>query len=147
MDELRWLTPEESGGQYELRIEPAESLEPADKPSWEVWCAKGNDNERYCMSLSPWEEWLALWVPHVLLDTMPEAEMVAHCIWDMTFYGFTQERIAENRAELDRRARAIDEGKAESIPMEQVMARLRAKFGWSEEPHGGGNKADATDAQ
>lgn len=140
MEELRRLMPDDSGGEYELHIEQTAPLEPDEKPFWEVWCSKRDDPERYGLDLSPWEEWLAIRVSQSLQDAMSAAEIAAHCIWDMTFYGFTQERIAETRAELDRRAREIDEGKAECIPMEQVMERLRAKFGLSNESHGGGNK-------
>ncbi len=37
---------------------------------------------------------LVLRVPQSLLDKMTAAEIVAHCVWEMTFYGFTQEKIA-----------------------------------------------------
>ena len=42
----------------------------------------------------------------------------------MTFYGFTQEKIAEFRAELERNVKEIDEGNAKLIPSEQVKAKL-----------------------
>lgn len=137
MVELRRLTPDQSGDEYELQIEPTGPVEPGEPLSWEVCCGKRDDSERYGFDLSPWEEWLALRIPQSLQDTMPAAEIVAHCIWEMTFYGFTQERIAETRAELDRRMCEIDEGKAELIPMEQVMDKLRAKFGASDDESGG----------
>ncbi len=38
-----------------------------------------------------------------------ETDIVAHCVWEMTFYGFTQEKIAETRAELERRIKEIAE--------------------------------------
>lgn len=137
MVELRRLTPDESGDEYELQIEPIGPFEPGEPSSWEVWCSKRDDSERYGLDLSPWEEWLAIRIPQSLRDTMPASEIVAHCIWEMTFYGFTQERVAETRAELDRRMCGIDEGRAEFIPMEQVMDKLRAKFGWSDDESGG----------
>ena len=146
MAELRRLTPDESGGEYELHIEPTTPVEPNEPSSWEVCCIKCDDPERYGLDLSPWQEWLAIRVPQSLQDAMPAAEIVAHCIWEMTFYGFTQERIAETRAELDRRMREIDEGKTEFIPMEQVMDKLRAKFGWSDDDSGdAGQKSGKND--
>jgi hypothetical protein len=60
----------------------------------------------------------AIAVPQSLLDRMSATDIVAHCVWDMTFYGVTQERIAEARAELDRRLKEIDEGEAVFIPWE-----------------------------
>ncbi len=52
--------------------------------------------------LEPWVKWLAIRVPDSLLEKMTPAEIVAHCVWEMTFYGFTQEKIAELRTELER---------------------------------------------
>ena len=123
--ELRRLTPDATGDSYELRIEVAAPLLPEDEPDWEVWCRKaGEPEERYGLSLAPWAEWLAVAVPTELRARMPAAEIAAHCIWDMTFHGWTQEQIAADRAELDRRVREIDEGTVEMIPWEEVKARL-----------------------
>jgi hypothetical protein len=127
--ELRRLTPQAAEGDYELHIERTEPASLSDEPVyWDVWCTKAGDSEHYGFDLSPWEEWLAVRVPAALEAAIPAPEIVAHCIWEMTFYGFTQERVAETRAELERRAREIDEGKVVAIPMEEVMARLREKF-------------------
>lgn len=123
--ELRRLAPDTSSGVHELHIEPAEPLLPEDAPGWDVWIRQADDpEETYSYSLSPWEEWLAVEVPDTLRARMPAAEIAAHCIWDMTFHGWTQEQIAAERAELDRRVREIDEGKVEMIPWEEVKARL-----------------------
>lgn len=128
LTELRRLTPQAADGDYELHIGRTEPGSPGDEPAWDVWCSKAGDSERYGLDLSPWEEWLAVRVPPALAAAMPAAEIVAHCVWEMTFYGFTQERVAENRAEIERRARDIDEGEVEGIPMEEVMTRLRERF-------------------
>ena len=128
LSQLRRPTPDSAASELGLHIELTSPIDPDEQPYWDVWCGKQNDPERYGLDLSRWEEWLAIRVPQSLLDAMPDAEILAHCIWDMTFYGFTQERIAETRAELDRRVKEIDEGKAELIPWEDVKERLRAKF-------------------
>lgn len=128
LTELRRLVPDAGGGAQELHIELTGPLLDGDEPGWEVWVSRKDDAERYGLSLSRWEEWLAVEVPEQLHAAMPAAEIAAHCIWDMTFHGWTQEQIAEDRADLDRRIREIDEGKAEMIPWEEVKARLREKF-------------------
>ena len=92
-------------------------------------CTKEGDLERYGLDLSRWEDWLAIRIPRSLLDRLPAAEIVAHCVWEMTFYGFTQEKVAAFRADLERRVREIDEGRAELIGWEEAKERLRAKFG------------------
>lgn len=137
LSQLRKLPPDSAASDFELHIDLTSSIEPNEPSYWDVCCTKQNDPERYGLDLSRWEEWLAVDVTQSLQDAMPAAEIVAHCIWEMTFYGFTQERIAETRAELDRRMREIDEGKTEFIPMEQVTDKLRAKLGWSDDDSGG----------
>jgi len=107
--ELRKLTPDSAGSQFKLHIELTPPIDPEEQPHWDVSCTKQNDLERCGLDLSPWEEWLAITVPQSLIDQMTETEVVAHCVWEITFYGFTQEKIAENRTELQLRITEIDE--------------------------------------
>ena len=107
--ELRKLTPDSAGSQFKLHIELTPPIDPEEQPYWDVSCTRQNDLERCGLDLSPWEECLAISVPQSLIDQMTETDIVAHCIWDMTFYGFTQEKIAETRTELELRITEIDE--------------------------------------
>ena len=132
--ELRRLAPDTSGGAHKLHIARDEPLLPEDAPGWDVWCRKADEpDERYSFSLSPWEQWLAVEVPEALRARMPATEIAAHCIWEMTFHGWTQEQTAAERAELDHRVREIDEGKVEMIPWEEVKARLGATIDEAQE--------------
>ena len=97
---LRKLTPNPAGSQYELSIELTPPIDPEEQPFWDVSCTKGGDPERCGLDLSPWEEWLTIRIPQSLLEKMTAAEIVAHCVWEMTFYGFTQEKINAFRTEL-----------------------------------------------
>ena len=109
LSELRKLTPDSAGCQYKLHIELTPPIDPEEQSHWDVSCTKQNDPERYGLDLSHWEEWLGISVPHSLIHQMTETDIVAHCVWEMTFYGFTQEKIAETRAELERRIKEIAE--------------------------------------
>ena len=40
-----------------------------------------------------WEKWLGLKVAPDTLEGFSKVEIVAHCIWEMTFLGLTQEDI------------------------------------------------------
>jgi hypothetical protein len=108
LGQLRKLAPDPAGSRYQLSIELTPSVDPKDKPFWDVSCIKEGDPDRCGLDLSPWEEWVALRVPQSLLDKMTAPEIVAHCVWEMTFYGFTQEKIAAFRAELESSAKEID---------------------------------------
>jgi hypothetical protein len=120
LTELRRLTPDASGAEYQLDIELLPPIDPDDEPYWDVCCRKEGYPERYGLDLSRWEEWLAVRVPRSLLAKMTAAEIVAHCLWEMTFYGFTQEKIAAFRAELESNVKEIDAGKPELVSWEQV---------------------------
>jgi hypothetical protein len=111
--ELRRLTPDPSGTEHQLHVELLPPTDIDDQPYWDVCCRKEGDPERYGFDLSPWAEWLAIQVPQSLLDKMTAAEIVAHCVWEMTFYGFTQEKIVEFRAEMERSVKEIDKGQPE----------------------------------
>jgi hypothetical protein len=100
LGQLRKLTPNLAGSPYRLGIELTSPIDLEEQPFWDVSCTKDGDPERCGLDLSPWEEWLAIRVPQSLLDKMTPAEIVAHCVWEMTFYGFTQEKIAAFRTEL-----------------------------------------------
>jgi hypothetical protein len=108
LGQLRKLAPDPASSRYQLSIELTPAVNPNDQPFWDVSCIKEGDPDSCGLDLSPWEEWLALRVPQLLLDKMTAAEIVAHCVWEMTFYGFTQEKIAAFRAELECSVKEID---------------------------------------
>lgn len=89
------------------------------------------------LSLRPWEEWLGMHIDADTLHQFAEPEIIAHCLWDMTFHGFTQAEISEERKELERRVAMLDAMTEEEkerylIPAEQVFEELRSEL---EEPH------------
>jgi hypothetical protein len=108
LGQLRKLAPDPAGSRYQLSIELRPPVNPEDQPFWDVSCIKEGDPDRRGLDLWPWEEWLALRVPQSLLDKMTATEIVAHSVWEMTFYGFTQEKIAAFRAELECSVKEID---------------------------------------
>lgn len=97
----------------------------------------GDREVAYSLSLHPWRCWLGMTVEPETLRAYSPAEVVAHCLWDMTFHGFSEAAIREVSDELDRRSAAIDamtpEERAEKlIPAEEVFASLRQKDGVDE---------------
>lgn len=59
---------------------------------------KDGDDTVYSLSLTPWAEWASMPVRVVGTD-MSEAQVVAHCLWEMTWHG-DEEQGAEFKAEL-----------------------------------------------
>jgi hypothetical protein len=52
------------------------------------------------LAFQPWEEWLSMEVDADTLTTYSEVKILAHCLWEMTWNGFTQEAIQNHREEL-----------------------------------------------
>ena len=51
------------------------------------------------LDFTPWNEWLGMDIDKDTLDGFSELEIIAHCLYEMTFVGFDEEDI---KAELDR---------------------------------------------
>ncbi len=62
-----------------------------------VYTQKGI-KQSYAIEYTPWSEWLGCEVDRKVLRKMPREEIVAHCMWEMTFAGFTQDKTPDNYA-------------------------------------------------
>jgi len=92
-------------------------------------CTQKGIKQSYCIEYRPWSEWLGCEVDRKVLKKMTKEEITAHCLWEMTFAGFTQERIRRKINMLKKRVKDYKEGKVQTIPYEEVMARLKEKIG------------------
>ena len=52
-----------------------------------------SDGQHYSLSLTPWAEWLGMEVSVETISNYGINEIVAYCLYDMTFYGFDEEQI------------------------------------------------------
>jgi hypothetical protein len=85
----------------------------------------------FAIELEPWSEWLGMAIDRETLAKYRAPEIVAHCLWEMTCFGFNEAAIDAQRGELQRRVDEIDamteeERKEKLIPAEQVFKRLDA---------------------
>lgn len=92
-------------------------------------CTRGGIKQPYGIEYTPWSEWLGCEVDRKVLKKMTKEKIAAHCLWEMTFAGFTQERIRRKINMLKKRVKDYKEGKVQTIPYEEVMARLKEKIG------------------
>ena len=49
----------------------------------------------YSMKASPWGDWLGLIISPETLEQFSYAEILAHCLYEMTWFGGTEEEVAE----------------------------------------------------
>jgi hypothetical protein len=89
-------------------------------------CSEGV-HQSYALEFASWAQWLGYEVEQATLKKMPKEEIVAHCLWEMTFIGFTQNKIRRRLAAMKKQVKDVEEGRVKTIPHEEVMALLEAK--------------------
>ena len=83
--------------EMQVVIEFAETKSVAEVPFFLAFGRKDPNDEGETLAFTPWDEWLGrdlVFEPPVWL---PYARTVAVCLYDMTHYGFSEERIKEER--------------------------------------------------
>lgn len=90
-------------------------------------CLKNNIQQSYALEYTPWSKWLGYEVAKNVLKKMAKEEIIAQCLWEMTFMGFTQNKIRRKLNSLKKRAKDIKDGKVKTIPFEEVMVCLKEK--------------------
>jgi hypothetical protein len=94
-----------------------DELDIAGEPVSETYIdVSGRDGEggMWGLCMTPWAEWLGMDVEIKGIDLTPE-QLVAHILYEMTFYGFEEEQVQGFAEELREQAAEVDELLA-SIP-------------------------------
>lgn len=92
-----------------------------------------NSEASFALEMVPWEEWLDMEIDSASQKDYSCSEILAHCLWEMTFFGFNQITIRNQKEELDRRVEELnnmteEEKKEKLIPMEQVLDEIETKL-------------------
>ncbi len=86
----------------------------------------------YALDFTPWNEWLGMDIDKDTLQTFSELEIIAHCLYEMTFIGFEEDEI---KAELDKIISAAEE--IENMTEKERQEKLKSwediKIEWDEE--------------
>ena len=60
-----------------------------------------SSSDIYSLTSTKWNEWLGMDISKNTLNDFNELEIVSHCIYEMTFYGFDEEEIQDQLRSLD----------------------------------------------
>lgn len=82
------------------------------------------DKECFALDLTPWSEWLGMKVNKKCLDYYGSAEFIAHCLYEMSFISFDENKIRETVKELQTIDEEIRNGTAKTYSMEEVFEEL-----------------------
>lgn len=58
------------------------------------------NGERWVASFTSWREWLGMNVTKDSLKEFKLHEIAAHCLWEMTYYGFSEVKIEESEKNM-----------------------------------------------
>ena len=64
----------------------------------------GNQEVSYGIEFVEWEEWRGMDIDPGSLLKYSVSDILAHCLWEMTFYGYTQDAIRKQAKQLKERA-------------------------------------------
>lgn len=72
-----------------------------DSDYFHVYGIRPGHDDSWSLMVCPFSEWLGFDVDEQVMVTMSEPEIVAHCLWEMTWIGFTDEQRSNYLAKLD----------------------------------------------
>lgn len=90
--------------------------------------------DSYAIEFVKWEKWLGMEVAPETLYNFNELEIIAHCLFEMTFCGYEQEEIQEqfdsiNRTVEDYKRMTDEEKEEKTISLEELKKRLDENSG------------------
>jgi len=113
-NQLKELTPEPSHDKFRLVVARVEdALEPGTF-IFDVFGIKHGDNDRYALELLPWREWLSFEVVEKCIEAYGAAAVVAHSIYELTFFGYDVSAVEANTK------KEIENGTAEFVSWDEV---------------------------
>lgn len=102
-DKLKKITPEKNTFEIVLQTINEEGGESYVHINATDLSSKSTDEFSGSRSLmgTPWSKWLFMPISKVSKENFTEIEIMAHCLWEMTFCGFNDESIQEFNDKLD----------------------------------------------
>lgn len=67
----------------------------------DVYGVKDGDDKRWSLVFSPWAEWLGMEVHEESTKAFSVNQITAYCLHEMTFFGFTEDKVNQQKLELD----------------------------------------------
>lgn len=96
---LMMMEPSES--EFRIRIERTPDILNPEYTYPDVFGVKEGDDKRWSMEFSPWAEWLGMVVCKETLEAFSVSQIVADCLYEMTFFGFTEDTISQEKQKLE----------------------------------------------
>ena len=96
--ELKTLNPEENLEQMIIHIQLVDN---GIDRYHDVSGFQPNHSQTYGLEFEKWEKWLGMGFTIDTIRNYTPIDILIHCLWEMTFFGYDQETIAKERAEIE----------------------------------------------
>ena len=60
----------------------------------------GSDTTSYGIEFNPWRDWVSSFITQKTLDTLDKEDIVAACLYEMTFFGFEEQRVQDEKNKI-----------------------------------------------
>jgi hypothetical protein len=102
-DQLMEMEPSANPSGILIRVECCADEEDGEQ-FYDVFGMQAGRLEQYALELVPWEDWLGFGLTLDTVERMSDPEIIAHCLYEMSFLSFDQNEIADIYDEMVRRA-------------------------------------------
>jgi hypothetical protein len=66
------------------------------------------NGKHYGIEFCNWEDWVSMFIQKETLDTLSKEDIVAGCLYEMTFFGFSEKRVQEENEKMQK---SVEEAK------------------------------------
>jgi len=95
IDKLLDLEPIKS--EYIICLQEVES---EDEFYTEVFGVKNSCDLKWSLSMMKWSEWLGMKIHETSQAIYTKDQIICHCLWEMTFYGFDEKTIEDTKNDI-----------------------------------------------
>ena len=93
---------------------------------------KNSLTDGYAIEFVEWKKWLGMDLENETMNNFNELEIIAHCLYEMTFCGYTEEEIKEqfntiNDSIEEYKNMTEEEKKENTITLDELMKRINEK--------------------
>ena len=115
------MLPDKPSEEYQIYIcKKTDNLDGEEFIDVGLYCDE--DEETYAIDLTPWPDLIDAKIKNP--TKLDNVEVAACILWEVTFYGFSEDRITLEREELKRLIERVDSGEEKLIPWEDIEKEL-----------------------
>jgi len=128
LEELKMLKPRLCKPPITLIVAKIEDCTEPGTSIFDVFGIIKGDKNHYALEMTSWDEWLNFNVLDKCIEVYGNADVVAHSLYEMTFFGYSSknvdERVKEEKRILDKSVKEIENGTAQLTSYEETMAKI-----------------------